>query len=392
MQYRRGKDGADISVLAYGCMRFTRKKGKIDIEKTEREIMEAISLGVNYFDTAYIYPGSEAALGEILERNHCRDRIYIADKLPHYLIKSKDGLEKTFLEQLKRLRTDHIDYYLMHILTDVATWERLKKLGIEEWIRAKKESGQIRQIGFSYHGNSDMFCRLVDAYAWDFCMFQYNYLDEFSQAGRNGLHHAHEKGLPVMIMEPLRGGRLVNLLPDTAKRLIAENERGYSAAEWSFHWLWNQPEVTTVLSGMNSVEMIRENAAIASAAEAGAFTESDFALIGELKDQINHSMKVGCTGCGYCMPCPQGVDIPGTFSAWNMYYSQDKKAARNSYMQCTIYRRDTSSASQCVGCGKCEQHCPQGIEIRKELKSAASDLETVVYKAAKAGIRLLHLW
>ncbi|MCD8156993.1 MAG: aldo/keto reductase [Clostridiales bacterium] len=392
MQYRRGKDGADISVLAYGCMRFTRKNGKIDIEKTEREIMEAISLGVNYFDTAYIYPGSEAALGEILERNHCRDRIYIADKLPHYLIKSRDGLEKTFLEQLKRLRTDHIDYYLMHILTDVATWERLKKLGIEEWIRAKKESGQIRQIGFSYHGNSDMFCQLVDAYDWDFCMFQYNYLDEFSQAGRNGLHHTHEKGLPVMIMEPLRGGRLVNLLPDTAKRLIAENERGYSAAEWSFHWLWNQPEVTTVLSGMNSVEMIRENAAIASAAEAGAFTESDFALIGELKDQINHSMKVGCTGCGYCMPCPQGVDIPGTFSAWNMYYSQDKKAARNSYMQCTIYRHDTSSASQCVGFAKCARHCPQGIEIRKELKSAASNLETAVYKAAKAGIRLLHLW
>lgn len=392
MQYRKGKDSADISILAYGCMRFSKKNGKIDLEKTEREIMEAVSLGVNYFDTAYIYPGSEAAIGEIFEKNHCREQIYIADKLPHYLIKSREGLERTFKEQLKRLRTDYIDYYLMHVLTDAATWERLKKLGIEDWIREKKESGQIRHIGFSYHGNSNMFCQLVDVYDWDFCMFQYNYLDEYSQAGKSGLLHAHEKGLPVMIMEPLRGGRLVNLLPDSAKRLIAEHERGYSAAEWSFRWLWNQPEVTTVLSGMNSVEMLRENAAIASDARANSFTEDDFALIGELKNQINHSMRVGCTGCGYCMPCPKGVDIPGTFSAWNMFYSQDKKAARSSYMKCTIYRRDTASASQCVGCGKCEQHCPQGIEIRKELKAAVSDLETAVYKVAKAGIRLFHLW
>ncbi|MCD8217575.1 MAG: aldo/keto reductase [Clostridiales bacterium] len=392
MQYRRGKDGEAISILAYGCMRFTKTNGKIDIAKAEREIMEAVSLGINYFDTAYIYQGSEAAIGEIFERNHCREQIYIADKLPHYMIKSKEGLEKIFQEQLNRLHTDYIDYYLMHVLCDVATWERLKKLGIEDWIREKKESRQIRHIGFSYHGNANMFCRLVDVYDWDFCMIQYNYLDEFSQAGKSGLNHAAQKGLPVMIMEPLRGGRLVNLLPDTAKRLIAEHPRGYSAAEWSFRWLWNQPEVTAVLSGMNSLDMLRENAAIASDAGADVFAADDFALIDRLKAEINHSMKVGCTGCGYCMPCPKGVDIPGTFSAWNMYYSQDKKAARNSYMQCTIYRHDTASASQCVGCGKCEQHCPQEIAVRKELKAAAADLETVVYKAAKVGIRLLHLW
>ncbi|MCC8081261.1 MAG: aldo/keto reductase [Lachnospiraceae bacterium] len=392
MQYRRLKDGTDISILAYGCMRFTKTNGKIDLAKAEREIMEAIDLGVNYFDTAYIYSGSEAAIGEIFEKNHCRDRVYIADKLPHYMIRSRAGLEKTFQEQLRRLRTDHIDFYLMHVLTDVATWERLKGLGAEEWIREKKESGQIRNIGFSYHGNSNMFCRLVDAYDWDFCMIQYNYLDEFSQAGRTGLTYACGHGLSVMIMEPLRGGRLVSLLPDTAKRLIAENERGYSAAEWSFRWLWNQPEVTAVLSGMNSPEMLRENAAIASDARSGAFTEEDFALIEQLKNQINYSTKVGCTGCGYCMPCPRGVDIPGTFSAWNMFCSQDKKSARKSYMQCTIFRHDPGSASQCIGCGKCEQHCPQGIEIPKELKLAAADLETVVYKGGRALIRLLHLW
>ena len=392
MQYRKGKDGTDISMLAYGCMRFTKKNGKIDLEKAEEELMEAIRLGVNYFDTAYIYGGSEAAMGEIFERNHCREKIYIADKLPHYLIKTREGLEKTFQEQLKRLRTDYIDYYLMHMLTDTATWERLCGLGIREWIAEKKASGQIRQIGFSYHGNSPMFCQLVDAYDWDFCMIQYNYLDEYSQAGKNGLQYASQKGLPVMIMEPLRGGKLVSLLPDEAKKRIADHERKYSPAEWAFRWLFNQAEVTAVLSGMNSLDMLRENAAIASDAQADSFTEQDFALIEEVKKAINHSLKVGCSGCGYCMPCPMGVDIPGTFSAWNAFYSQEKGAARKSYMQCTIFRHDFSSASQCVGCGKCEQHCPQGIKIPKELKGAVSDLETVVYRGARGLIRLFHLW
>lgn len=392
MQYRKGKDSTEISILAYGCMRFTKKNGKIDIDKTEQELMEAVRLGVNYFDTAYIYGGSEAAMGEIFERNHCREQIYIADKLPHYLIRSREGLEKKFQEQLKRLRTGYIDFYLMHMLTDMATWEKLKNLGIEEWIEEKLKSGQIRHIGFSYHGNADMFCRLVDAYDWDFCMIQYNYLDEYSQAGRKGLAYASGKGLPVMIMEPLRGGKLVNLLPDSAKKLIAENPRGYTPAEWSFRWLWNQPEVTAVLSGMNSLEMLRENAEIASSVKAGTFTEEDFSLIEQVKAEINHTLKVGCTGCGYCMPCPKGVDIPGTFSAWNMFYSQGKGAARKSYMQCTIFRHDPSSASQCVGCGKCEEHCPQRIPVRKALKEAAGDLENIPYRVTRGLIRLLHMW
>lgn len=259
MQYRYNKHAEPVSVLAYGCMRFTKKNGKIDINKAETEIMEAIKSGVNYFDTAYIYSGSEEALGEVLERNHCREQIYIADKLPHYLIKSRAGLEKTFQEQLKRLRTTYIDYYLMHMLTDLKTWEKLKALGIEEWIQEKLQKGQIRNIGFSYHGSTQKFCELVDAYSWDFCMIQYNYLDEHSQAGRRGLLYASEKGLPVMIMEPLRGGRLVNLLPEKAKEQIALHPSGRSAAEWAFRWLFDQPQVTAVLSGMNSVEMIKEN-------------------------------------------------------------------------------------------------------------------------------------
>ncbi len=392
MQYRKGAGGEDLSILAFGCMRFTKNNGKFDLEKAEREIMEAIDLGVNYYDTAYVYTGSEALIGEIFERNHVRDQIYIADKLPHYLIKSRARIDRMFDEQLKRLRTDHIDYYLMHMLTDVATWERLKGLGIEEWIREKKESGQIRHIGFSYHGNANAFCKLVDAYDWEFAMIQYNYLDEGTQAGRSGLMYAHEKGLPVMIMEPLRGGKLVDLLPEEAKKEIAENERGYTAAEWSFRWLWDQPEVTTVLSGMNSLEMVRENAATASDVQVNAFTKEDFDFLDRIKADINHSMRVGCTGCAYCMPCPQGVDIPGTFNAWNTYYSLGKKTGRFTYTQCTIYRHDPASASQCVGCGKCEEHCPQAIAIRQELKNAAEDLETISYKVLKRLIRLFNIY
>ena len=186
MNYRRDKYGNDISILGYGCMRFTQNGGKIDLDKAEQEIMTAYHAGVNYYDTAYIYPGSEVALGKILAKNQIREKVKIATKLPHYLIKSVDSMEKTFQEQLSRLQTDYVDYYLMHMLTDVDTWEQLKSIGILEWLKEKQASGAIRQIGFSYHGNSDMFCKLIDAYDWDFTQIQYNYLDENTQAGRRG--------------------------------------------------------------------------------------------------------------------------------------------------------------------------------------------------------------
>lgn len=392
MQYRKDKDGNDLSILAYGCMRFPKSGGRIDRKKTEQLIVKAVEHGVNYFDTAYIYPGSEAALGEILEKNNLRNQVYIADKLPHYLIRKREGLEKTFQEMLKRLRTDHIDYFLMHMLTDVGTWERLKDLGIEEWIQEKKESGAIRHIGFSYHGNADMFCQLVDAYDWEFCMIQYNYLDDHSQAGEKGLKYASSKGLPVMIMEPLRGGKLVSLLPEKAKKEIEAYPRNWSPAQWAFRWLWNQPEVTTVLSGMNSMKMLAENCRTASTVKTDSFTAEDYALLERVKTEINSSMKIGCTGCGYCMPCPHGVDIPGTFAAWNLMYSEGKGIGRRSYQQCTLWRSKPSDASLCIDCGKCEQHCPQSLEIRKELKHARKDLETVVFKVERAGMKLLKLW
>ncbi|MCH5255585.1 MAG: aldo/keto reductase [Lachnospiraceae bacterium] len=392
MQYRKDKKGNDISILGYGCMRFTKKGNSIDLDKAEKELMAAIEGGVNYLDTAYIYPGSEAAVGEIINRNQCREKVYLATKLPHYMIKSMEGVEKTFKEELKRLQTDYIDFYLMHMLGDVSVWEKLKNMGMVEWIEGKLASGQIRNIGFSYHGSSDMFKKLVDAYDWDFCQIQYNYMDETSQAGVEGLKYANAKGLPVIIMEPLRGGRLVDLLPESAKELFHKDPEGRTPAELAFKWLYSQPEVTCVLSGMNSLEMVEQNLKTASESHPGCMTDSDKTLIELVKKEIHKSVKVGCTGCGYCMPCPKGVDIPGTFRCYNAMYSEGKNSGRMDYLQCTALRKDTSSASQCIGCGKCESHCPQHIEIRKELKNAAAQLETPFYKVAKAGVRLFKLW
>ena len=383
MNYRQDKYGNPLSVLGFGCMRFPTKNGRIDIEETEAEIMTAIQNGVNYFDTAYIYPGSEAALGEILDRNHVRDQVYIATKLPHYLIKTRDGLDKLFSEELKRLRTDHVDYYLMHMLTDVDTWQRMKDLGIEQWIAEKKASGAIRQVGFSYHGNTDMFCRVVDAFDWDFCQIQYNYMDEHSQAGRRGLYYAHSKGLPVIIMEPLRGGKLVNRLPEEALNIFADYKIRHTPAQWAFKWLWNQPEVTVVLSGMNSGEMVHDNINTASTTQVGELGTEEEAMLQQVVKAINSKMKVGCTGCGYCTPCPKNVDIPGTFAAYNRRYQEGKFMALKDYAMCTMLRKNSTAASNCVGCGKCEKHCPQQIPIRQKLKEAQKELEGPVYKIAR---------
>lgn len=383
MQYRSDKYGNQLSVLGYGCMRFPQKKGKIDMVLTEKQMMAAIAGGVNYFDTAYIYGGSEAAVGEILEKNNVRDQVNIATKLPHYLIKSREGMEKLFQEELKRLRTDHIDYYLMHMLTDPATWERLKGLGVEQWLEEKKKSGAIRQVGFSYHGNSEVFCQLIDAYDWDFCQIQYNYLDEHTQAGRKGLNYAHSKGIPVIIMEPLRGGRLVNHLPEEAMKLFSDRMENRTPAEWALRWLWDQKEVTVVLSGMNSMEMIEENMRVASETQIGQMGEQEQAFLQEVVKAINSKLKVGCTGCGYCMPCPKGVDIPGTFATYNRYYSDGKFVAMKEYFMCTTLRKKSAAASQCVGCGKCEKHCPQNLPIREKLQDARKTLENPVYKIAR---------
>ncbi|MBO5088141.1 MAG: aldo/keto reductase [Lachnospiraceae bacterium] len=391
MNYRKDKYGNDISILGYGCMRFTQTAGKIDLDKAEKEIMTAYQAGVNYYDTAYIYPGSEVALGKILAKNKIRDKVNIATKLPHYLIKSVESMEKTFQEQLNRLQTDYIDYYLMHMLTDVDTWESLKQIGILEWLEEKKKSGAIRQVGFSYHGHSEMFCKLIDAYDWDFTQIQYNYLDENTQAGRKGLYYASEKGIPVIIMEPLRGGRLADKLPEDAVHVMKRHTIQRTPVQWALRWLWNQPEVTCVLSGMNSVDMVEDNVQTASTVEVGEFTEAEDEMLKDVVKAIRSKMKVGCTGCGYCMPCPKNVDIPGTFALYNNSYTDRKKSAEE-YLLCTALRKTSSAASNCVECGKCEKHCPQQIEIRKELKNAKKRLETPAYKIARWFIAKLKLY
>ena len=392
MQYRKDKKGNQLSILGYGCMRFTKNGSSIDLEKAEQELMYGISHGINYLDTAYVYPGNEEAVGEILAKNHCREEINLATKLPHYLIKTRAGAEKKFQEELQRLQTDYIDYYLMHMLNDCRTWEKLVQIGIRDWIEEKKKSGVIRNIGFSYHGNSENFRALLDAYDWDFCQIQYNYLDEHAQAGREGLEYAGKKGIPVIIMEPLRGGRLVNHLPQGARECIAKSDTFHTPAELALRWLWDQPQVTCVLSGMNSIDMVKENIRIAEMAEPNQFGEQEQALVTQVREEIRRKMKVPCTGCGYCMPCPQHVDIPMAFHCYNLRYAEGKHSGMWEYVQSTAMRRDTTSASQCIGCGKCERHCPQGIQIREKLKEAVRELETPKYRVIKCAVKWFHIY
>ena len=382
MKYRTDKYGNEISILGYGCMRFSSNGTKIDVDKAEKEIMEAYNSGVNYYDTAYVYDGSEETLGEIVRRNGIRDKIKIATKLPHYMVKKPEHMDKYFEESLRRLGTDYIDYYLIHLLSDIKSFERLCELGLKEWIIQKKTEGKIRQIGFSYHGNSDMFLKLLDAYDWDFCQIQYNYMDEHSQAGRTGLEAAEKKGIPVVIMEPLRGGKL-SRLSDKALKIMNAYDTKRSPVQWALKWLWNQSGVTCVLSGMNDMEQVKDNCANASESEAGCLSEADNEMLHNVAVAINSEMKVGCTGCRYCMPCPNGVDIPGAFSAYNRIYSENYRSAFIEHFMCSAIRHDTTAAELCIECGKCEQHCPQGIEIRKELKNVKKKLENPIYRIGR---------
>ena len=383
MQYRvNPANGSELSVLGFGCMRFTRKGGGIDQQKADRELSLALEKGVNYFDTAYAYPGSEVCLGTFLADHGCRDRVNIATKLPQYRVKAQEDFERFFREELSRLRTDHVDYYLMHMLNDAASWQRLCALGAQEWIAAKKASGEIRNIGFSFHGGPLQFKALVDAGEWDFCQIQYNYMDERSQAGVDGLRYAHAKGLPVVIMEPLRGGRLAGGLPQDARRAFDAVVPGRSPAEWGLRWLWNQPEVTVVLSGMNDAAQVEENCRVADECAPGSLSRAELDAYKKALDAIQRVMKVGCTGCGYCQPCPRGVDIPTCFAAYNRSYADGLVNGMKEYLMCTTLRKVRSNASLCVKCGKCEQSCPQHIPIRERLVDVCRRLENPAYKIA----------
>lgn len=353
MQYRKDRKGNDMSVLGYGCMRFTRKGNSIDIDKAEKEVMSALKSGVNYFDTAYVYPGSEAALGEILNRNHCREQVYIATKLPHYLIKSIEGVEKMFQEELRRLKTDYIDYYLMHMLTDVDTWEKLKKLGIVEWIEEKMNSGKIKNIGFSYHGNTAVFQQLVDVYDWDFCQIQYNYINLNYQAGTEGLKYAASRGLGVVVMEPLLGGKLANLADHVAEKFPKDK----SQVEYALDFIWDQPEVSLLLSGMTQPEQVTDNLLYAGRSHVGMVTEEDRKVYVAAKEIFDKMALVSCTKCAYCMPCPFGLNIPELFAAYNMTASHGMAKAKEAYAALE------TKAEACQACHHCEKECPQHIKI-----------------------------
>lgn len=380
-----------IFKLGFGCMRFPKKAtGGTDMVLTEKLVMSAIENGINYFDTAYIYPGNEEALGEVIYKNKCRDKVFITTKLQHFLVKKPEDFEKCFNEQLKRLKTDYIDYYLMHMLPDIVIWEKLKSLGVIEWLEEKKRFGQIKHIGFSYHGNTETFKELIDAYPWEMCQIQYNYMDEHSQAGRAGLEYAYEKKIPVVIMEPLRGGRLVNDLPNKAKVLFEKAKPTRSPAEWAFRWLWDQKEVAVILSGMNSMEMLEENIRIAKDVKSGEFKKEDFELFQNVREAINEKIKVPCTGCGYCMPCPVNVDIPGSFRCYNVSYTDNYYTGLKEYIMCTTLKIKRTNASLCKKCGKCEQNCPQGIKIREELGKVSRRLENPIYKIASLASKRIY--
>ncbi len=389
MQYRNNdKISDELSVLGFGCMRFTQKGGSIDQEKAECEMKRALDLGVNYFDTAYVYPGSEVCLGRFIQKYNCRDRLFIATKLPHYRVKTAFDIDRYFEEERKRLQTDYVDYYLMHMMNDKKSWERLIGLGILDWIAKKKASGKIRHIGFSFHGGTNSFKDLLDAYDWDFCQIQFNYMDEHSQAGLEGLQYAADKGIPVIIMEPLRGGRLVNL-PPKAQELFDAMPQKRSAADWGLRWIWNHPAVTVVLSGMNDIAQVEENCRIAEESTPGHLSQEELGVYPRVLDELYASMKVGCTGCNYCQPCPQGVDIPTCFSTYNNSYANGFFVGFREYLMCTLLRRDKTNAGRCVECGACERHCPQHIRIRQELKRVRRRFEGPIFRIIRWGVDLL---
>ena len=382
MNYRiNPKNGDSLSILAFGCMRFAKDESEV-----ERQIIHAIEQGVNYFDTAYIYPSSEVTLGKILAKGY-RQRVKIATKLPHYLLKKTEDFDRYFNEHLKRLQTDYIDYYLIHMLSDVGVWQRLQNLGIEQWIQEKKASGQIRNIGFSYHGGKEDFIKLIDAYAWEFCMIQYNYMDEHNQAGKSGLQYAASKGLPVMIMEPLRGGKLVTALPREVEELWQNAKPKRTPAEWALRWVWNHPEVTSVLSGMNSMEMLNENIEAASTAQAGEFSESELDLFEKVRQILLKTIRIPCTGCNYCMPCPFGVDIPLCLACTNDVALEGRATAIRKYIMQTGIKKKDSHAGLCTQCGLCETKCPQKIPIRQALKMTQQELEGFWYRPARGIIK-----
>lgn len=377
MLYREfGRTGEKVSILGFGCMRFQvmdNDPKKIIEEKAIEQVRHAIDRGVNYIDTAYPYHGgmSEPVVAKALKDGY-REKVFLATKLPSWLVKTREDMDKLLNEQLEKLQTDHIDFYLIHALNK-GFWENLKKCDVFDFMDKVRKDGRVRHIGFSFHDELPLFKEIVDAYDWEFCQIQYNFMDENYQAGLEGLTYASDKGLGVVIMEPLRGGSLVRKIPEDIQAIWDMAEIRRSPAEWALKFIWDHREVSLILSGMNEMAQVDENIDSAEDSTPGMLTDKERVLISEARDVYLSRIKVNCTACKYCMPCPFGVDIPMNFSLYN-----DASIYLDYEGQKTTYQNFFSKeqwASKCQECGACETHCPQHIKIRDRLKEVAAFFE-----------------
>ena len=365
MQYRKfGKLDWKPLALGFGFMRLPTidgDAGRIDQEKATEMVRTAIDAGLNYIDTAYVYHNqtSETALGIALQDGY-RDKVRIATKLPIWLVNESDDFDRMLDEELARLQTDHIDFYLMHSLNK-STWEKVQKLGLLEKAEAAVKDGRIRYIGFSFHDKVEVFKQIVDGYDnWTFCQIQYNYMDINHQAGTEGLRYAAEKGLAVVIMEPLRGGRLAADLP-AAKPIWAQAENQRTPADWALQWLWSQPEVSVVLSGMSTLEQVEQNLESANASRVGLLNKEELDLIGKVRETLSSLSPIGCTACEYCLPCPNGVNIPYLFHLYNRIAVFDD--LEGTIITYKTFVKEEERAENCIQCGECLSKCPQQLPI-----------------------------
>lgn len=377
MNYRKfGKLGIEVSAFGVGCMRFPMTKNEkgeeiVDEAISTPVIRHAIDCGVNYIDTAYVYSGkrNEEAVGHAL-RDGYRDRVYLATKLPIWMCESREDMDKYLDEQLANLETDRIDFYLVHSLNR-DSWEKAVSLGVIDFLDKAKASGKIRYACFSFHDNYDTFVQIIDAYDWDMCQIQFNYMDVNNQATVKGLEYAGSKKIPVVVMEGLLGGKLA-VSPDNVQALFDEFAIKRSPVEWAFRWICDHPEVGCVLSGVTDMAQCDDNLEIFSRCESGIMTDEEKQLIDRVRDAYNSRTKIGCTNCKYCMPCPNGIDIPGIFGIWNnrFLYGLELKA-NDRYAK---YISEGKDASKCIECGACEGVCPQHLNIIKKLKDADCEM------------------
>jgi predicted aldo/keto reductase-like oxidoreductase len=387
------KTGDELSVLGFGFMRLPAKKrgGGIDEERAIRQLRYAIDHGVNYVDTAPAYHlgKSEQILARALEDGY-RKKVRIATKLPPWSVRTRGDMDRILDGQLATLKTRHIDYYLLHSLTK-ESFSRLKSLGVLEFLTAARQDGRIKNAGFSSHADLATFKEIVDSYDWTFCQIQYNYLDEYNQAGTEGLEYAHGRDLAVMVMEPLRGGNLAGPVPDDIQRIWDRAPVRRPPAEWALRWVWDHPGVTVVLSGMNDERHIDENLRAAEDAYPRSLSLDDLSRIARVRDTYNKLMKIGCTGCRYCLPCPAGVDIPGCFSLYNarFLFPHDNSAKFQYFGRHGGLMGGVSYAGLCRACGRCEKACPQHLRIRELLHDVSLEMEggmRFIIPVLKAGI------